>query len=61
MAQYNLGLCFLGGVGVCQNFQKAVSLIKRAVKQNVASAQKTLAFCYDNAEGVKKSTKKASK
>lgn len=51
-ASYNLGNCYLYGRGVVPDFQQAVELYQRGVKQGYAPSQRTMAFCYENGNGV---------
>jgi TPR repeat protein len=52
LAQTNLGLMFRRGVGVEQNYNKAVEWLNKAANQNDVKAQKILGAMYFNGEGV---------
>jgi TPR repeat protein len=51
-AQYGLGMCYLKGDGVVQNFEEAALLIERAATKNLPHAQAELGICYHDGKGV---------
>jgi TPR repeat protein len=51
-AQYNLGLCYLKGEGVEEDFNQAVKWLRKAAEQGLAEAQYNLGICYSNGKGV---------
>ena len=51
-AQFNLGLMYVRGEGVPQNFAEAVTWFRRAAKQGHAEAQFYLGLMYVRGEGV---------
>lgn len=55
----NLAYCYEHGMGVKQDFQKAVELYEKAVKLGDSSAMYNLAYCYENGTGVEKNLQKA--
>lgn len=58
-SQYNLGLFYTNGDGVCRNYNKAVLWYKCAAKQNNSYAINNLARCYARGDGVEKNLKTA--
>ena len=51
-AQFNLGLMYLKGEGVPQNYVEAKALFEKAAQQNNVRAQVNLARMYAKAKGV---------
>jgi hypothetical protein len=51
-AQSNLGLCYLHGQGVAQDYVEAVRWFRKAAEQNDANAQFNLGYCYHEGQGV---------
>ena len=51
-AQYNLGVIYLNGKGVPQDYSEAVSWFRKAAEQGVAGAQYNLGLMYANGHGV---------
>jgi len=60
-AQYNLGLCYLTGNGVSQDYVEAIQWITKAAEQGYASAEFMLGLHYANGDGVRKSAAEAAK
>ncbi len=57
-----IGLAYLyGGLGYEKDAKKAVEYLKRAADMDEADALRTLASCYENGNGVKKSRVEASR
>lgn len=56
----NLARCYLEGIGVEKDNQKAVSLLEKAIKQGNVEAQTYLAYCYLNGIGTSKNEAKAA-
>lgn len=54
MAQYQVGLCRLNGIGVAKNAEEAVAWFRKAVEQGDAQAQYQLGLCYADGIGVTK-------
>ena len=54
-AQFNLGLMYLSGQGVPQDYAEAVKWCRKAAKQGVADAQFNLGIAYANGQGVMQS------
>lgn len=54
LAQYQVGLCLLNGVGIVQNVEEAVSWFQKAVEQGNVQAQYQLGLCYADGIGVTK-------
>lgn len=54
MAQYQVGLCRLNGIGVAKNAEEAVAWFRKAVEQGDAQAQYQLGLCYADGNGVTK-------
>ena len=52
-AQYCLGMCYYGGLGVRLNESKAFQWVRKAAEQNEPDAQKALGDMYLRGEGVK--------
>jgi len=53
VAQYNLGLCFMSGLGVPKDQLQAVSWWRKSAAQGFAPAMYNLGYCYMNALGIK--------
>jgi len=53
-AQYNLGTCYLDGIGVAKDLVEAVKWHRKAADQGHAPAQYVLGLCYENGDGVAK-------
>ena len=53
-AQHNLGVCYVTGQGVKQDYAEAVKWYRKAAEQNNAKAQVSLGFCYYNGQGFEK-------
>ena len=51
-AQYNLGVMYLHGKGVSQDYAAALKWYRLAAEQGHAIAQYALGFMYDNGNGV---------
>ena len=51
-AQYNLGVMYYNGIGVTQDFSKALEWFHRAAEQGFADAQSDLGYMYSNGKGV---------
>src|SRR5258708_1302423 len=58
-AQYNLGVLYLNGQGVRQDFTQAAQWSRKAADQGFAPAEYNLAALYDNGHGVKQSNVEA--
>ena len=58
-AQTFLGCCYLKGIGVEQDIEKAKGLFVKASAQKYAPAQHKLGICYEEGIGVKKDLEKA--
>jgi TPR repeat protein len=58
-AQYNLGVCYLGGAGVVADAVIANSWFERAAKQGWVDAQFKLAYSYAKGRGIRKDLKLA--
>ena len=50
-AQYNLGLIYINGQGIKQNYKKAKEWFTKAAEQDLANAQYNLAVMYYNGNG----------
>ncbi len=61
LAQYSLGMFYLKGYGVEQDFDQAVIWFYNAAKQGHVAAQYSLARCYQKGIGVKKNHRAAAK
>jgi TPR repeat protein len=59
-SQNYLGLCFLHGYGVNQDYHKAWYWFKKAAEQGNADAQSELSLCYTLGIGVEKDRDKAN-
>ncbi len=59
-AQFVLGHCYLTGIGVEVDFEKAFELFKRSARQGNAYAQYNLGYCYEKGIGVVKDCDKAA-
>jgi TPR repeat protein len=57
-AQTNLGICYLDGVGVEQDYVKAAELFSLAAEQGYAEAQCRLGQCYLERQGVRRNLSK---
>lgn len=53
-AQYMLGLSYMGGSGVEQNYAEAAKWLRLAALQGQAAAQFTLGYLYQEGKGVTK-------
>ncbi|WP_295698474.1 tetratricopeptide repeat protein, partial [uncultured Neisseria sp.] len=51
-AQLNLGLMYVNGQGVRQDYTQAAQWYRRAAEQGVAQAQYALGVMYENGQGV---------
>ncbi len=60
-AQFSLGVCYFGGLGVEQSYIEAVKWYRKAAEQGDAGAQISLGWSYENGYGVEKSYTKAVK
>lgn len=58
-AQLNIGVAYLFGRGVAQDYSAAVLWLQQAASQNNASAISNLAYCYKNGYGVERDEAKA--
>ena len=58
-AQFNLGYCYDKGLGVEQNYEKAVEWYTKSAEQGNAYAQLNLGYCYDKGLGVEQDYEKA--
>jgi uncharacterized protein len=58
-AQHNLGMRYVQGKGVPQDYKQAVTWFQLAAKQGVAEAQYNLGLMYDQGEGVPQDYKQA--
>jgi TPR repeat protein len=59
LAQYNLGVMYVKGLGVRQNYKEAVKWFKKAADQGHASAQNNLGVMYVKGQGVRQDKSKA--
>lgn len=59
-AQNDLGLCYVRGEGVEQDYKKAVYWFEKAAEQNNAEALHNLANCYSDGYGVTEDKDKAT-
>ncbi len=53
MAQFNLGLMYVKGQGVPQNYDQARQCFEKAAAQGLADAQFNLGIMYYNGQGVR--------
>jgi len=60
-AQYNLGLMYVLGEGVEQDFKEAVKWYQKAADQGDAIAQSNLGLMYQKGQGVEQDFKEAAK
>ncbi|MGC6442819.1 MAG: tetratricopeptide repeat protein [Rubripirellula sp.] len=60
-AQYNLGVAYMRGVGVAQDYAEALSWYRLAADQGFAPAQTNLGMMYDTGLGVPQSYAEAVK
>jgi len=60
-AQLNLGLMYVNGDGVPQDYKEAVKWFEKAVEQGDAMAQYTLGLMYVNGDGVPQDYKEAAR
>lgn len=58
-AQFNLGYCYYMGLGIDQDYSKAVEWFTKAAEQGYAEAQLFLGECYEEGKGVKQNDNKA--
>ena len=59
-AQYDLGLCYIKGTGVEQDWEKAIYWTKKAADQGLVEAENNTGICYaSEIGGHKKDTKQA--
>ena len=58
-AQFNLGYCYKNGLGVEQDYEKAVEWYTKSAEQGIAYAQLNLGYCYDKGLGVEQDYEKA--
>ena len=61
LAQYSLGVFYLKGYDIEQDYNKAIYWFKTAVKQDHALSQYSLARCYQEGLGVEKDYVAAAK
>jgi hypothetical protein len=59
LAQSNLGVCYLEGKGVAQDYAVAVQWFRQAADHGDAAAQSNLAACYVDGHGVPRDYTKA--
>ena len=59
ICQYNLGECYVYGVGVDRDYQTAAYWYDQAAQQGHARAQTKLGLCYLHGEGIAKNTSTA--
>jgi len=52
MAQYNLAICYLNGIGVSLDSSKAIQYYHSAADKGYVMAQYNLAICYEIGKGV---------
>lgn len=52
LAKYDLGMLFMDGVDVLQNYEKGIYWLTQAAKRDFQKAQNKLAHCYYNGTGV---------
>jgi TPR repeat protein len=60
-SQCNLGVCYLNGTEVNQDYKESVKWFKKAAEQGNAVAQYYLGICYFNGTEVRKDEKEAVK
>ena len=60
-AQFNLGICYLFGHGVEQDFEEAAKWFRKAAEQGNAEAQFNLGVCYEHGHGVEQDYEEAVK
>ena len=60
-AQFKLGVMYINGQGVKQDFQEAAKWSRQAADQGYAKAQFNLGFIYEKGQGVKQDLKEAVK
>ncbi len=58
-AQYNIGYCYLAGVGVERNHKKAIEWFLKSAEQGFNDALYQMMMAYGNGEGVEKDFEKA--
>lgn len=58
-AQYNLGLLYVNGLGVSQDYAEALKWFKLSADNGDASAQFNLGVLYENGQGVSQNYTKA--
>ena len=58
-AQYNLGNCYMSGIGVVKKYELGVEWFRKAAEQGFAEAQCDLGTCYESGCGVAKDTELA--
>ena len=58
-AQYHLGYCYYYGLGVTQDYRKAVYWFEKAIEKNHAASEYYLGLCYLNGNGVPPNPDKA--
>ncbi|WP_299374776.1 tetratricopeptide repeat protein [uncultured Kiloniella sp.] len=59
LAQFNLGLMYLQGKGVSQDYDEAVKWFRLSADQGYAKAQYNMGVAYDQGMGVKKDEKES--
>lgn len=59
VAQYELGKMYYNGIGVAQNYQKALEWYEKAANQGDVAAQYKLGVMYQDGEGVRQDYHKA--
>ena len=60
-AQNNLGLCYVHGCGVEQNYSEALKWLRKSAEQEYADAQYNLGVCYESGMGVSQDYSEALK
>ena len=60
-AQYNLGTCYSGGIGVRQDYTEAVKWFRLGAEQGHDESQYNLGFCYLEGYGVPQNNEEAVK
>jgi len=59
VAQYNLAICYVNGIGIEKDEKQAVEWYKKAAAQGYAKAQCNLGVCYEKGTGIEKDEKQA--
>lgn len=60
-AQLKLGLAYMHGTGVAQNYTEAANWLRKSAEQGLSQAQFFLGFCYDLGRGVTQNNAEAFK